>query len=177
MHQLSWRDHITNLELPVYGNLTKLSTKQQQSNRDGWSLQATATETQSWQPVSLFYVSQPIGWRTGEDKKTTYVEILLKDTGLKTVDESAWGTLMCGKPYQPVSWQLDRSEWSSEWVRYMCCSMILGVFWLQYCIWQIAKGYCSLTQAPLNHFSRCMEKQQNDLGAQLPNHYSKSPNW
>ena len=39
VHQVSWRDHITNMEL--YGNLSKLSTKIQQR----W---VTATETQSW---------------------------------------------------------------------------------------------------------------------------------
>ena len=85
VHQVSWRDHITSLEL--YGNLPKLSTKIQQRRvkfaghcyRN--SEQLVASQFVLWQPTHARKN------RGGE--RASYVDTLLKETGLNTIEEVA----------------------------------------------------------------------------------------
>ena len=82
IHQVSWRDHIKNLEL--YGNLPKLSTKIQQRRMTfgGHCYQNSELV------ASQFVLMQSTNERKYRGRqRTTYLDILLKDTGLKTVDD------------------------------------------------------------------------------------------
>ena len=77
VHQVSWRDHTTNREL--YGNLPKLSTKIQQR----WMKFAVHCYRNSELVASQLVLWQPTHRRTASN----YVDTLLKDTGLNTLEE------------------------------------------------------------------------------------------
>ena len=84
VHQVSWRDHTKNREL--YGNLPKLSTKIQQRRMKFVghcyrNSELVASQLVLWQPT--------LGRKNRERQRSTYVDSLLKDTGLKSVEEVA----------------------------------------------------------------------------------------
>ena len=70
--------------MELYGNLPKLSTKSQQRR-----MKLEGHCYRNSEPVSLCYGIQHRGERTGEDSLYAYVDTLLKDTGLNTVEEVA----------------------------------------------------------------------------------------
>ena len=86
VHQMSWRDNITNQDL--YANLLKLSTKIQQRRMKFavhcyWNSELVASQLVLWQPTHRR--------KNSGRQRVTYVDTLLKDTRLNTVEEVANG--------------------------------------------------------------------------------------
>ena len=98
LHQVCWRDHFTNVVL--YRNLPKLSTKIQRMRMKFAShcyrnSELVASQLVLWQPIH--------GRKNRGRQLTAYVDILLKDTKIKIINEgvNSMGEWMCGKPCQP----------------------------------------------------------------------------